>query len=175
MTWHLCKREKCDQLTSNAKYCSRSCASSVNNQLITRRKKKPQPRTCVCGSHFDFRASHSRLCPTCWIVRHEERQSYDLRTLGFFVTKNGGNHPSWKFAEVRGHCRSINGHLQKMCQVCGYATHIEYAHIIALSKWPLTTTLREVNDETNIVVLCRNHHWEFDHGVISLNDIPLRS
>ena len=30
------------------------------------------------------------------------------------------------------------------------------------------TTLNEINDINNLMALCRNCHWEFDNGLISL-------
>jgi transcriptional regulator with GAF, ATPase, and Fis domain len=32
----------------------------------------------------------------------------------------------------------------------------------------LSATLDEVNSETNLVALCRNCHWEFDHGFLEV-------
>ena len=46
-------------------------------------------------------------------------------------------------------------------------------HIKAIKDFDDNTTLGEVNDPKNIVVLCPNHHWEFDNDKLSLSDIPL--
>jgi predicted restriction endonuclease len=32
-----------------------------------------------------------------------------------------------------------------------------------------------VNAESNLVPLCPNHHWEFDHGLIPIERIALSS
>lgn len=29
-------------------------------------------------------------------------------------------------------------------------------------------TISDVNDPSNLVALCKNHHWEFDNGHLSL-------
>ena len=31
-----------------------------------------------------------------------------------------------------------------------------------------------INSPKNNLVLCPNHHWEFDNGILQLNDIPPR-
>lgn len=54
------------------------------------------------------------------------------------------------------------------CAVCEYTNHVEVAHIKAVSSFPDTATIREVNDPSNLVGLCPNHHWEFDNGLLTL-------
>lgn len=166
-----CERDCCDRLTPNARFCSRSCAVSTNNKIPKRRAKV---HTCSCGRELKYRKTCSQCVALHRHMREQTRLTLQERTLGSFVVKNVHNHPSWKYAEVRAHCRSTNSHLVKRCQMCGYDKHVEMAHIVALCEWPLTATLAEVNHERNILVLCRNHHWEFDHGLIELSAVPAR-
>lgn len=168
-----CERTDCSVLTSNARYCCRRCASIVNNSKSPKRKRTML--RCSCGDAYTWQESRSRFCLPCRKRRQREREELGNRTLEFYRDKNRQNHPSWKFAEVRAHARRLHAHLPKRCQVCGYDKHTELAHITALSKWPLSTTLNEVNAKTNVLVLCPNHHWEFDNGAISLEAIPSRS
>lgn len=69
----------------------------------------------------------------------------------------------------------MNSDLLKQCQVCRYDFHVELCHVIAIASFPLSTTLNEVNSSSNIVVLCRNHHWELDHGALTPDQIPSRN
>lgn len=164
---HKCEREGCEEQTHNARFCTRRCAVTVNNKVP---KRKTKVHICACGN-----VQRRRECRDCVLQRRSRvRQALDARTLQSFVEKNAKNHPSWKYAEVRSHCRSTNRHLAKRCQVCGYDKHVELAHVVALHLWPSSATLREVNHENNVLVLCRNHHWEFDHGLIELSDVPSR-
>lgn len=57
------------------------------------------------------------------------------------------------------------------CCVCGYDKHIEIAHVKAVSDFSHNTLVKEINDIENIIPLCPNHHWEFDNGVISEDDL----
>ncbi len=170
----LCDRQGCLTYTKNVKYCSRRCASIVNNKMFPKRKRKIKFQICSCGSQFSLAEKRSKYCPDCLERFKQERDKFGNHTLEYFCVKNRMNHPSWKFAEVRGHARKINSHLRTRCQVCGYAKHVELAHIIALHKWPLTSTLNEVNAAANILVLCPNCHWEFDHDQLHLDEIPPR-
>ena len=90
--------------------------------------------------------------------------------IGELAEKNKGTHRSWWFSEVRGLCRKMNEHRPKVCQVCGYSLHVECAHVKAISEFPMETTLGEINAEENVAILCRNHHWELDHGHITTDD-----
>jgi len=49
------------------------------------------------------------------------------------------------------------------CQVCGYTRHVEVCHKHPISSFPKDTLVSVVNDETNILFLCPNHHWEYDN------------
>ena len=86
-----------------------------------------------------------------------------------------GKHPSWKNAHIRSLARYWNKELAQFpCQHCGYSKHVEFAHIKGIATFPETTTIGEVNDPSNILILCRNCHWEFDHKILLANDIQPR-
>jgi hypothetical protein len=38
----------------------------------------------------------------------------------------------------------------------------------SLTSFPLDTPIAVVNDLDNLVGLCPNCHWEFDHGLLQL-------
>jgi predicted restriction endonuclease len=59
-----------------------------------------------------------------------------------------------------------NGLMQ--CVICEYKTHVDIAHIKAVKDFDLNTTLDVVNHISNLTALCPNHHWEFDHNIITL-------
>jgi hypothetical protein len=55
------------------------------------------------------------------------------------------------------------GIMQKGCVKCGYNKHVEVCHIKPISSFDISTMLSVVNDVSNLIVLCPNCHWEFDH------------
>ena len=57
------------------------------------------------------------------------------------------------------------------CVICGYDKHVEVAHIKSVSSFDDNATIGEINDITNLVGLCPNHHWEFDNGLIDVEII----
>jgi predicted restriction endonuclease len=54
------------------------------------------------------------------------------------------------------------------CKVCGYTFCVQCCHIKSVSSFPRTTPLSVVNDLSNLVGLCPNHHVELDRGHLLL-------
>lgn len=153
----------CGKETSNPKFCSRSCAISTTNRKNPRRK-----RTNRCLGCGDLILSGWIRCSPCAKLAQESR---DLGSQTLEQIQNQlnakGKHPSWKNAVVRAHCRTANAFRAKECEICGYSNHVEMAHRVPLRDFPPSATLAEVNHPENVRILCRNHHWEFDNGMLS--------
>ncbi len=110
-------------------------------------------------------------CIKCHPVWKNKLANTTLSELKQKIEKRGF-HPSYRWSEVRQHCRKkANKHRQKICQVCGYSLHINFCHIKPLADWPESATVGEVNHPTNVLILCKNHHWEFDNGHLSVDEI----
>lgn len=56
----------------------------------------------------------------------------------------------------------------RCCVICGYDKRIEIAHIKAVADFDDNTLVSEINDISNLVALCPNHHWEYDNGLLEL-------
>lgn len=156
-------------------YCSRSCAATKNNSG----KRRWPPRNCrKCGKEYITTKSHRSLrnCEDCVnLVLTTEKAKASILSEYYNRESVKGKHPSWRSSQIRILNRSWNKDLTKLgCQVCQYNIHVELAHIKAISDFSLSATLGEVNHPDNILVLCRNHHWELDNGVRKLSDIPPR-
>ena len=54
------------------------------------------------------------------------------------------------------------------CPICGYTNHVEIAHIKAVSDFSNDTIITEINNPSNLIGLCPNHHWEFDNGMLDI-------
>lgn len=63
-------------------------------------------------------------------------------------------------------------HPSNSCEICGYdKTKLEVAHIRSISSFPDSALSIEINQYSNLIGLCRNCHFEFDSGHISLEQI----
>lgn len=167
---HLFKRSK-------NHFCSRSCAAKFNNKGVAH--NPPRERICKnCNSIFFTSKTRNLkyhrsiyICPDC---KAKEISFFDFikgKTLGEYheLPSVKGKHFSWINSHIRALNRSWNKALtKKPCHNCEYSRHVELCHIKAISTFPKTATVGEINHKLNVVQLCRNCHWEFDHGLISL-------
>lgn len=149
----------CGKETYNAKYCSSSCAAKINNKIP---KRKVQGSCCVCSSPI---SSTRKYCKSCY---ESQWKSYADCTLSQFKTSKGSRNSYTTL--VRQHANRVakeNGKLKK-CVVCGYDIYVECCHIKSVSSFSSDTKLSVVNSPSNLVMLCPNHHKEFDLGLLKL-------
>jgi len=146
-------------------FCSRSCSAKTNNKGVVRNEaNKYECRTCETTYSRNAKWRSTVFCSV--ECREKNVAIRDDATLLELHERKAvkGKHPSWKNAYVRHHCEKTNGHKRKLgCAVCGYDKHTELAHIKPVSEFDFSATLEEVNADNNVIQLCPNHHWEFDH------------
>jgi predicted restriction endonuclease len=151
----------------NQKYCSVSCR---NSHSVSEWRKKTMKCCQQCNNLI---LKESNLCRECQTKTKELKNV----TLGEYKQKLSvkNKHPSWATTHIRLFNRSWNKELLKFgCQKCGYSNHIELAHIKSIRDFSDDSLISVINDPSNILVLCPNHHWEFDNGILNLIDIPSR-
>ena len=149
---------------SNHNFCSRRCSNIKSNENrwkdhITLKEKY---KCKLCGKQRDYRTKH-KLCETCYSTQQKEKNQ--SITIGELKQKHKKRvNGRWYSAEIRNYAKAWNTELvQKPCQKCGYSLHTELCHIKAIKNFDDTSTLGEVNNPKNLLVLCPNHHWEFDN------------
>ena len=147
---------KCLKPTNNPKFCSLSCAASFNNKIYTKRKKTT-PLVCSnCGSAVSQRRKHAKHCKNC-------RPNYGADiTIKEAIYTESGKQNTKTLIRYRARQLALKTGMTK-CMNCGYDKHVEICHIKPVSSFPETAMVSEVNDLTNLIALCPNCHWEFDH------------
>ena len=121
---------------------------------------------CWCGSGRKY-------CKSCReTIKSEVKENALSATKSNVVYSKG--EISNKYAKIRYHAREVHEKELKECQQCGYSKHIEICHIKPIKDFPENATIKEINDRSNIIGLCPNCHWEFDHGLLSINEIGKR-
>ena len=144
------------------KFCNKTCSGRFN--LRTRRATgfvaTPRSRSfnpCADCGDLIIRDDRSvrKFCTLCW----------NAKSLAF-KSKSESSH-----SEIRGHARAIAKTLDQTCKCCGYAKHIEVCHITPVAAFNDSSLLSEINKLSNLVILCRNHHWEFDHNLLDAEDL----
>jgi 5-methylcytosine-specific restriction endonuclease McrA len=148
----------CGQKTHNPKFCSKTCAAKLNNRLFP--KRKPGGRCSVCGRAIALR---SKYCSA-----HKPNKPRD-RSLPISALYQAAKHPMYRLARIRDDARQqYHAARPYRCIHCGYDKYIEVCHRRPLASFPEDTPLGEVNSLDNLVGLCPNCHWEFDHGLLQL-------
>lgn len=157
-------------------FCSRRCSNIKSNETRWKShiKNNEKCKCKGCGKFIDYRSKRDD-CQSCHNLKSKEKNKNI--TIGEMKNKhNIRKNPQWYSSEIRNFARDWNPHLVGLpCQVCHYKPHTELCHLKSIGEATDNVTLGEINDEGNLVVLCRNHHWELDHGLLEKTKIPLRT
>ena len=122
-------------------FCDHSCAAKSSNLKRVLRK------SCRCGAKISYR---HRKCKECLPLG-------SLKVLSRLIS---GMNKNQIYEHAR---RSIP---DGPCSNCGYGEFTEVCHIKSISSFSESATVGEVNQRNNLVRLCPNCHWEFDHGML---------
>lgn len=172
-----CGQEFEPQRNTKGLYCSRSCSAKVNGSKYPKRTL-----TNVCGYNqcTTLIYRNQRRC-----AEHKGLRVYkngvDVRTHGLYTEqahdltlaearKKLGYPTTDEFAKfLRSHARrwAMVNLPHVSCHSCDYDKTTELAHIKPLKHFKDSDLIRHTI-ENNLVRLCPNHHWEFDHGLHSV-------
>ena len=149
----------CKTNTNNPKFCSRSCAAKYNNTMFP--KRKPEHKCIDCGKPI---TAGKKRCKEHYLEYVKTKNPIDM-TLSEAIYIN--HHRSSAYALIRTRARSTAKKLNMtICEHCGYDKHVEIAHKKSISSFDLSTMISVINDRDNLMALCPNCHWEYDHNLI---------
>jgi len=137
------------------KFCSKSCAATYNNKKYPKRVRNPK-NTCIdCGSYPVWR--EGARCSTC--RSKHAKHLRETRTVSYYENWNGR-----PYDDIRKQARTLMNELgvEKKCAICGYDFYVELCHIKSISSFDPQTVISVVNDPSNLIYLCPNHHKELD-------------
>lgn len=142
---------KCGSETSNPKFCSLSCSASYNNTLFKRRTFEGSCREC--GTSI----------PSKWKYCLEHKNPLKERWIDKTLNSNAGSG-----ATVRAMARTVYAKSGRpmSCAICKYSTHVDICHVRDIRSHPHGTSFSIINSLGNLIALCKNHHWEFDHDIL---------
>lgn len=151
------------------KFCSKKCASILNNKKFPKRSKEKTlwGKCKICENSLDRKGL--KFCRSCIKnKKHYHGIPIENHTIESVSKVSGSN----KYSRIRDHARNVYKKLNGIsCENCNYSKHIEICHKKAISSFPKDTIISEVNDRKNIIFLCPNCHWEFDHGLLNIEKI----
>lgn len=151
---------------SKNNFCSRSCAASWNNINSNRTYGPKRKKFTYCKECKIIIKNGRKFCH-----KHTKAEISVLdKTIGELERRN--DLPTNRFASIRDHARRVakKAGLLKKCKICEYSKHVVTCHIRDISLFDKDTLVKEVNALSNLVGLCKNHHWEMDHDLLSKED-----
>lgn len=139
------------------KFCNKSCAASYNNRVYPKRQASVWP--CIrCGKDSPYRRKYCLDCKQLLLYRK-------LEGLSMGAYKALFSKDSVAYTALRGMAKSRwSGECS--CAICGYTNHVQLCHILDLHKIPDDSPAKVAVSRDNLIQLCPNHHWEFDHGML---------
>lgn len=169
---------ECQTDTSNPKFCSRSCSASYSNKASPKRKATEKfctrcDRSLGTYANGSQPGSWSRICEDCKL-RKPRNVDWDLESKaslrGMGNSNFGGRLPYLRALSRKAY---VNSGQPMNCKVCGYSLHVDICHVRDVKDFPEEALVRDINALSNLVALCKNHHWEFDNGHLCLKSSAL--
>lgn len=156
-------------------FCARGCAAKFNNRLREPHPIKPITPICgICNSPIqDAKRKGRKYCFACFAKRAAlQKEMFLARTKGDLFSSR----KSWQAARsaIQKHARLVyfNAVKTPACFFCPYSRYIEVCHRRPVASFQGSAKISEINCISNLVGLCRNHHWELDHNLVSLDGSP---
>lgn len=154
----------CGNVTNNPKFCSRSCSASFTNK--THKKRKAKPKYCIkCNKYLPNAKRHGSMCTDC----NGNFVDWENTTLDEVYKKRRYQRNSR--LRTRSRLKYLKSNKPKHCIYCGYNKHFDVCHIQGIDTFPIDTVVSVVNSIDNLIALCKNHHWEFDNGHLTIEEI----
>lgn len=157
-----CKRcnKHFEKKTYNQLFCSKRCQENYN-QLNWQRHHKNNCKQCGITVKLT-----SSLCKKC--IAQSRKIIKSTMTLG--QLKSLSKRPRQWESRIRTEARDIVGEGHS-CFNCNYSLHFEVCHIKPIASFDEEELVSTINSPQNLTVLCRNCHWEQEHGFIQVPSI----
>lgn len=149
----------CQKETNNPKYCNRQCSNAHLRRGNAKSLKKIFCESCNTEiPRFSWRDRRKRFCEACNIHNKDWTKITYREVVGKRLYQ--------KHSRIRELARQIfrKSNIKKCCSICGYDKHYEIHHIKSIGEFDLDTPISIINDLSNLVALCPNHHWEADNS-----------
>ena len=141
--------------------CSRVCAGKLG-------KPKEQKYCKSCNKEIPY---NKHFCTSCVdtgrhrLKRYGYKPQNEIRIKDLVRRKGASRYDIVRQWARRDALKDIE---LPCCERCGYNKHVEVAHRKPVSDFSEETLISEVNSKENLMLLCPNCHWEFDHNLALL-------
>jgi len=153
----------CGTSTANPKFCSSSCGAKYHNARRVLQEHHCESCKTLIGKGWQNRRKY---CVDC-LRTHKGWRDWSSTTLAELFA-SAPTHQAHARLRAKGRQTFLAAGKPRQCQLCGYSKHVEVCHIKPIASFKADTPVSVVNALSNLVGLCPNCHWEFDHGMLDL-------
>lgn len=153
------------------KFCGLSCSAKANNKLPRKRggsTGRRVTRVCLtCSDPIEMMASsRTKYCSKSCKARSILRRDLSSVTKGLLFSVCASWQAARSTIQKDARTKFLANAGSNKCSVCGYSNHVQVCHRKSVSSFKDSATIGEINNFGNLIGLCPNHHWEFDHGIL---------
>ena len=143
-------------------FCSKRCSAIYNGKLYPKRKK--EKKCLLCPTKIYSSRTYCKKCYNDEFLVDWSKVTYGELKMRYKYQKN---------TRIRSLARKdyLSSGRPRKCFRCGYDKHFEICHIKAISDHSDSSTISEINQESNTIALCPNCHWELDYGDLTIEEI----
>ena len=164
----MCKKEFSPK-RSKQLFCSRACGALYASSKVDYINRKHKEKTKKCKKCGELILKRQTYCHSC-VTKGYNNEHLKNRTIDQITYKDKGSN---RYAVIRDQAKRITNKRTQVCCKCGYNKHVETCHIKDIGEFSKDSKLEEVNNPSNLILLCPNCHWEFDHDLSTLDSLKL--
>jgi len=146
-------------------FCNASCSAKYSNthykSRYDKRTKKVKCKKCAIIFLRKDRPGR-QLCEKCALKRFVFQNNPTKKEL---INTYKHLHRSSAYSYIRSHARRVikEENMELKCSKCDYSKHVEVCHKKPISSFNDLAKLSDINNISNLLLLCPNHHWEYDN------------
>lgn len=172
-----CNKPLSFEQRTRQKFCSLKCSAKYNKDS---RSENREFLCKYCGNTFEDKRktisgkkAFRDVCTACKYKYHNEKIIPILdQSLNDLYSKAKNWQAARASISYTARMVYMRSSKPRICFVCKYDKHVQISHIKPVSEFDKSTLVKDVNHINNLVALCPNHHWEFDHGKLNIFNDP---
>ena len=156
-------------------FCNSSCSAKHSNKVSPKRYVDDVQCKGNCGKNLGkFWINKREYCEECLIILNNKKsivkKNLADRTFEEYLSNYKYRDYANKYTAIRQHGKKVidRSNIPKCCKNCGYDKHVEVCHLKGIPEFDKTCLISEINSLDNLVYLCSNCHWEYDHNMLSI-------
>jgi len=171
----VCDKVFTGYIKQNPQFCGHSCSAKNSNKVSPKRHADDILCKGKCGKNLGkYWINKREYCEECLVILNNRKsivkKNLGDRTFEEYLSNYKFRDRANRYTAIRQNAKKTmeRSGIKKCCKNCGYDKHAEVCHIKGISTFQKTCFISEINSLDNLVYLCPNCHWEYDHKMLNL-------